>query len=450
MANIEALWILRNLALVPLRLPRSGAPASLRDAGGNPVHGLPPEKLLGRLRTEDLLELHRTLPPGPGAVRKGGAFRVLAPATAHYSWQKAANLLGLGEDRLEAIAVDSELRLDLGALEARLEELAAEGQPVLAVVGVVGTTEGGGVDPVDGILEIRRRHAERHGRWFFVHLDAAYGGYARSMFLRRDGSFRDLAEMQGALALRAGLHDAMAAVPGADSVTVDPHKLGFIPYPAGALILKDGEMRCLTTHKAAYLNAEAGNDHLGSHILEGSKPGAAAAAVWLAHRTVPLDERGYGAILQDSFRSSRGMAELLDNRLFGDYVCRVFETPDLDVLLYAFGHTEPSTLHRVNALNEMVLSQFPPNLSGGFALASTVLTRTVHGLAPVPFLRRLGVPPKAWRAGSELLVLRSVMMTPFVEDPEVKAFYRAELVKALEGLLGPSQPALAAGKGGGR
>ena len=83
-------------------------------------------------------------------------------------------------------------------------------------------------------------------------------------------------------------------------------------------------------------------------------------------------------------------------------------------------------------------------------LSLAVLTRTVHGLAPVPFLRRLGVPAKAWRAGSELLVLRSVMMTPFVEDPEVKAFYRAELVKALEGLLGPSQPALAAGKGGGR
>jgi hypothetical protein len=49
------------------------------------------------------------------------------------------------------------------------------------------------------------------------------------------------------------------------------------------------------------------------------------------------------------------------------------------------------------------------------------------------------VPGKAWRAGSELLVLRSVMMTPFVADPEVKVFYRGELVKALEGLLGPSR-----------
>lgn len=449
-ANLEALWTFRNLALAPLRLPRNGAPPPLRDAGGNPLVGLPPEKLLGRLRTEDLLDLHRNLPPLPGAVRKGGAFRVLVSAMAHYSWRKAVNILGLGEDRLETIPVDAELRLDLEALEQRLDELAAEGVPVLAVVGIVGTTEGGGVDPVEGILEVRRRHAERHGRWFFVHLDAAYGGYARALFRRRDGGFRELAEMQATLAVRPGLHDAMAAVPGADSVTVDPHKLGFIPYPAGALLLRDGEMRGVTTQRAAYINPEEESDHLGSYILEGSKPGAAASAVWLAHRAVPLDEDGYGAILEESFRASRGLAELLDNRVFGDYVCRVFETPDLDVLLYAFGHTDTSTLHRVNALNEMVLSQFPPSLSGGFALTSTKLTRTTHGLAPVPFLRRLGVPAKAWRAGSELLVLRSVMMTPFVADPNVKAFYRSELIKAFEGLLGPSRVLEAVGKGAAR
>ncbi|MFN8010904.1 MAG: pyridoxal-dependent decarboxylase [Holophagaceae bacterium] len=449
-ANLEALWIFRNLALAPLRLPRSGALPPLRDAAGNPLVGLPPEKLLGRLRAADLLDLHRSLPPLSGAVRKGGAFRVLVSAMAHYSWRKAMNILGLGEDRLETIPVDAELRLDLEALEQRLDELAAEGVPVLAVVGIVGTTEGGGVDPVEGILEVRRRHAERHGRWFFVHLDAAYGGYARALFRRRDGGFRELAEMQATLAVRPGLHDAMAAVPGADSVTVDPHKLGFIPYPAGALLLRDGEMRGVTTQRAAYINPEEESDHLGSYILEGSKPGAAASAVWLAHRAVPLDEDGYGAILEESFRASRGLAELLDNRVFGDYVCRVFETPDLDVLLYAFGHAETSTLHRVNALNEMVLSQFPPSLSGGFALTSTRLTRTTHGLAPVPFLRRLGVPAKAWRAGSELLVLRSVMMTPFVADPNVKAFYRSELIKAFEGLLGPSRVLEAAVKGAAR
>ena len=51
---------------------------------------------------------------------------------------------------------------------------------------------------------------------------------------------------------------------------------------------------------------------------------------------------------------------------------------------------------------------------------------------------------------TELLVLRSVMMTPFVADPNVKAFYRSELIKAFEGLLGPSRVLEAAGKGAAR
>jgi glutamate/tyrosine decarboxylase-like PLP-dependent enzyme len=337
--------------------------------------------------------------------------------------------------------------MDMDALEERLEALAAEGQPVLTVVGTLGRAEGSGVDPVDGLLDLRSRMAQKHGRWFFIHLDAAYGGYARSIFLKADGGLRDLPCLQAEMTLRPGLHAAMAAVPKVDSVTLDPHALGFIPYPAGALVLRDGAMRALATSSALPEEPEGPSRPAGLDLLEGSKPGAAASAVWVAHRTVPLDERGYGAILSESFKACRDLTALLDDRCFGEYVCRVMEAPDLDVLLFAFGHLETSTLHRVNALNEMVLSQFPQGLSGGFALASTTLSRSTHGLAPVPFLRRLGVPSKAWRAGSELLVLRAVSMSPFLADPEVRAFYRAELLKALENLLGastPGEPAAAA------
>lgn len=439
-ANIEALWILRNLALTPLRLPRSGGPPDLKDAAGQALQGVSPDKCLGRLDGEALLALHHALPRSVGAVRKAGAFRVLVSAGAHASWRKAADLLGFGEDRLEALPMDAGLRMDLDALDARLEALAAEGQPVLAVVATLGTVQGGGVDPLEGILELRKRYAERHGRWFFVHLDAAFGGYARSVFLDSGDRFRSQAGMLEILALRPGFHAAMEAAPGADSITVDPHTLGFIPYPAGALVLRDGDMR-LATDCCSHCAEESGAaDPPCLGLMEGSRPGAAAGAVWLAHRTVPLNDHGYGAILGESLRCAREFAEHLDNRSFGDYVCRVLEAPDLNVVLYAFGHTGPSTLHRVNALNEMVFSQFPPSLEGGFALASTTLTRETHGLAPLPFLRRLGVPAKAWRAGSELLVLRSVMGSPFHAEPETRTSFRAGFIRALEALLGPGGP----------
>ncbi len=439
-ANIEALWILRNLALAPLRLPKGKPPGEWKDAGGRPINARMPDQLLGRLRTETLLALHQTLPQNAGTVRRGGAFRVLVPSTAHYSWNKAANLLGLGEDQLLPVPVDSMLRMDLGALEQMLDRLAKENHPVLAVVGIVGTAEGGGVDSINGLLELRERFAKTHGRWFFVHLDAAYGGYARAIFRRGDGSFREVGDPDLVCPMRKEVHAAFEAMSRADSITIDPHKLGFIPYPAGALVLREGEMRTLTTQHAAYLNPRE-DDHLGSYILEGSKPGAAASAVWLAHGTVPLTEKGYGAILSESFRSARGLAELLDGRIFGDYQCHVFDSPDLDVLLYAFAPRRMNTLHRVNAVNEEVLTRFRTDRAGDFSLASTELSHRVHGHAPLPFLARLGIPAKEWRSQSHLLVLRSVMMTPFVADARTKAFYRQALLQALETLLGPSEPA---------
>ncbi|HET8715856.1 MAG TPA: pyridoxal-dependent decarboxylase [Holophagaceae bacterium] len=410
-ANLEALWILRNLALRPLT---SGRPEDL-----------------GRLDAEALA----ALPPFAATPRPERPFAVLAPVTAHYSWIKAMDLLGLCREHLVPVAVDEGLRMDLGDLEAQLERLAAEDRPVLACVGVVGTTEGGGVDPVDGILEVRRRHRARHGRWFLLHLDAAYGGYARALLRNEDGSLRSLAQLREQLPQATeAFHRAFAALGEADSITVDPHKLGFVPYPAGALVLRLAAMREAIGCHAAYLN-EADPSHLGSFILEGSKPGAAAAACWMAHRVVPLDHTGYGAILGESFRSAQGLAELLTHADFGGPRCEVLQPPDLDVLLYAFTPGGHPSLEAVNALNERMLQALPSTGEGPFALTSTWVRPEEHGPALAPFLARLGVDPAEWRPGAGLRLLRSALMTPFVADPEVKAFYRGKLVEALRAAL---------------
>ena len=405
-ANIEALWVLRNLASRPLGAGRPGE--------------------VGRLSVEELLEL----PSSPHGV-PARPFAVLAPVTAHYSWTKAMDLLGLGRENLVPIAVDTGLRMDLGALEATLDRLAAEDRPVLACVGVVGTTEGGGVDPVDGILDARRRFHAKHGRWFMLHLDAAYGGYARALLRNEDGGLRSLDALRTQLPQATeAFHRAMAAMGEADSITVDPHKLGFVPYPAGALVLRLAAMREAIGCHAAYLNG-ADPGHIGSFILEGSKPGAAAAACWMAHRVVSLDHKGYGAILSESFRAAQGLAELLEHADFGGPRCRVLQLPDLDVVLYAFTPGETAELEAVNALNDRVLHALPSTGQGPFALTSTWFTPEEHGDAVLPFLARLGVDPGSWRAGAGLRVIRSALMTPFVADPAVKAFYRGRLVEAL-------------------
>ena len=103
----------------------------------------------------------------------------LAPATGHYSWPKAATLLGLGGNALLVQRVDQDARLDLEHVDATLAELLRRRVPVMAAVAVLGSTEESAVDPLAGLLELRAAYRKR-GLNFMVHADAAWGGYFRT------------------------------------------------------------------------------------------------------------------------------------------------------------------------------------------------------------------------------------------------------------------------------
>jgi hypothetical protein len=83
----------------------------------------------------------------------------------------------------------------------------------------------------------------------------------------------------------------------ADSITVDPHKAGYIPYPAGGLCYRNSAMRHLVAFTAPVVYKGELDPTVGLYGIEGSKPGAAAAATYLSHRVIRTDKSGYGRIL---------------------------------------------------------------------------------------------------------------------------------------------------------
>ena len=93
----------------------------------------------------------------------------------------------------------------------------------------------------------------------------------------------------------------------ADSITVDPHKAAYVPYPAGALCYRDGRMRYQVTWTSPYIGrGETKDTSIGIYGIEGSKPGAAAMATWFSNRCIGLDYNGYGKLLGEvSFTCSR-------------------------------------------------------------------------------------------------------------------------------------------------
>ena len=91
-------------------------------------------------------------------------------ADAHYSMDRAANILGLGTEHLIKIPVDDHGRMNIPILEQRLDEITAAGGVPFFVGATAGTTVRGSYDPLQPLLALRERYN------FWLHVDGAWGG----------------------------------------------------------------------------------------------------------------------------------------------------------------------------------------------------------------------------------------------------------------------------------
>jgi len=367
---------------------------------------------------------------------------LLVPDTAHYSWQKALKLLGLGSASLVPVAVDERMRLDPRRLERALRRLADERRPVLAAVGILGTTEFGSIDPVHEIVAARQRY-RREGLEFAIHVDAAWGGYLASMFRRPDGTLLDHAEMRSRFHIFPSepVYKAFAALRHVDSVTVDPHKLGYVPYGCGAYVARNRGMTDFISQKAAYVfdDAESIPDseyerrfrNLGQYILEGSKPGAAAAGAWLSHRVLPLDAENFGRLCAETVRNCEYFFEHVDQlRDELDGIARVvlpFE-PDTNLVCLAINPAGNRSLARMNAFGRRLFE----HLSVGervdihsrefFGSRTLVHRHTLGDRAAAGLMAELGLDPASFvdepddsgEQADSVFLLRHTLMNPWL------------------------------------
>jgi glutamate/tyrosine decarboxylase-like PLP-dependent enzyme len=349
-ANIEAMWAARNLKLYPLALrealktePSLAAARALKvttcDGRVEALASLDTWSIFN-LKIDDILALPGRLSAEHGissgtmteamsrhslqhlgiqeATRRylgdvKASPVVLVPATKHYSFPKAAAVLGIGSANVIDVPVDRDARMNLDHLERILKDCLREQRPVYAVVGVIGSTEESAVDPLDGILEMRDV-LQRSGLSFVVHADAAWGGYFAAVLRPDEGPPSEEAprEPPAEVEMSGYVTAQLSALGRADSITVDPHKSGYIPYPAGALCYRNGAMRDMVTFKAPYIVHGDEEPAVGIYGLEGSKPGAAVAAVYLSHKVIRPTRSGYGQIHRRAlFNCKRLYARLL-------------------------------------------------------------------------------------------------------------------------------------------
>jgi len=268
LANTTALWIARNAAL-------------------------PPKDGFSGIEKEGLIT----------AYKRYGIERcvILVSRLGHYSLKKACGLLGIGNQNLIAVDVDSNNKIDLKNLKDTITEIKNDHgrTKIIAIIGIAGTTETGAVDPLESLAEICAENKVHY------HVDAAWGG--PTLMSNRYGPL-------------------LNGIEYADSVTIDGHKLFYMPMTCGMVYFKDPTIMEHVAYHSRYVN-RPGSVDLGIKSLSGSRE---ANSLILDSTLKIMGSKGYALLIEHGIETATLFAEEIEKRPNFQLV----SAPELNILTY--------------------------------------------------------------------------------------------------------------------
>ncbi|MBN2485212.1 MAG: hypothetical protein JXB34_04475 [Bacteroidales bacterium] len=146
---------------------------------------------------------------------EGKVFRYYCSSEAHSSVEKAVRIAGIGSNNLVKIPVDSNLCMIPSKLSEQIEKDLKDGFVPSFVVGAMGTTGTGSVDPLQEIAQIARKYK----LWY--HVDAAFSGNALIL-----SEFRKMVN----------------GYEMADSIVFNPHKWLLTNFDCSAFFVRDPKL----------------------------------------------------------------------------------------------------------------------------------------------------------------------------------------------------------------
>ena len=268
----------------------------------------------------------------------GNKLRIICSDKSHFTIQKSASLMGLGERSVVCVKTNNQGQMDTTDLQKTIKSLRVKGLLPMAVVATAGTTDHGAIDDLQTIVEI----SQTAGLW--CHIDGAYGG---------------------ALILSKKHKAHLKGIELADSVSVDFHKLFYQTISCGALLVKDkGNFNSLLYH-ADYLNRE--DDELPNLVDKSiaTTKRFDALKMFMTLKSVGADTLGemYDQLLE----TSKAVAQSVTQNKHFELCCE----PLLSTVLFRLGEQYQGklTVHEFNQLHQKLRLQLLT--SGDAVIAET-------------------------------------------------------------------------------
>lgn len=338
---------------------------------------------------------NNALPAGPGfdGVSQDGmaaglahydhrGLVVLVSERGHYSLGKAADILGIGRKQLIPVETDSHNKIRMDRLLEACNRAEGQGYRIMALVGVCGTSETGSIDPLDAMADLAGE------RGYHFHVDSAWGG--PTLFSRRHGH------------LLKGLERA-------SSVTLDAHKQLYVPMGAGLCVFRKAETLSSVEHHAEYI-IRRGSKDIGSHSVEGSRPGMAL----LVHAGLHIiGQRGYELLIDEGIAKARKFADMIDAAEDFELV----SAPELNILTYRY--CPPAASQLLNSPDMRVVKAANEILN-----ALTRAMQKIQRNRGISFVSRTNLTPD--RYGRQVVTVFRVVLANPLTSVEILAGILAE------------------------
>ncbi|MBW4431900.1 MAG: putative pyridoxal-dependent aspartate 1-decarboxylase [Pelatocladus maniniholoensis HA4357-MV3] len=226
---------------------------------------------------------------------------VIGSELMHFSFDKAADLMGISTKNLMRVPVDSNNRVNIQALRRAVADCRQQNLHIIAIVGIAGTTDSGSVDPLEDIVEIAQENN------IHFHVDAAWGGPV--IFSRKH-------------------QHKLAGIEKAHSVTIDGHKQLYLPMGIGMVFFRDPHLASSIEKQASY-TMRKGSFDLGKRSLEGSRPGM---ALFLHAGLKLIGLNGYEFLIDEGIRKTQYMAAQISAMPEFELLAE----PDTNLLIYRY------------------------------------------------------------------------------------------------------------------